>query len=97
MKLTHTILYVKDVARAVQFYQAALGLTPGFVHESGDYAEMETGLTCLAFAAESLGHATLPGGFRAHDPAQPPVGTLLSFEVEDVAAAVAQAVAAGAA
>ncbi|MFZ4808836.1 MAG: VOC family protein [Hyphomicrobiaceae bacterium] len=54
MRLGYVILYVPDVARTVAFYEAAFGLTRRFVHDSGTYAEMETGATALAFAAESL-------------------------------------------
>ena len=54
MRLGYVILYVPDVAQAVDFYEAAFGLTRRFVHESGTYAEMETGGTALAFASEGL-------------------------------------------
>lgn len=54
MKLGYTILYVPDVLAAVEFYERAFSLERRFVHESGQYAEMETGSTALAFAAEGL-------------------------------------------
>ena len=49
MQLGYVILYVPDVTAAVSFYEAAFGLSPRFIHESGQYAEMETGATALAF------------------------------------------------
>lgn len=54
MKLGWTILHVPDVAQAVAFYERAFGLARRFVHDSGEYAEMETGATTLAFTAHSL-------------------------------------------
>jgi len=52
MKLGYIILYVPDVAASVEFWERAFGLTRRFVHESGTYAEMETGATALAFVTE---------------------------------------------
>ena len=54
MKLGYTIIYVSNVAASVLFYERAFGLTPRFVHESGQYAEMETGATALAFVDDRL-------------------------------------------
>ncbi len=54
MQLGYTILYVSDVPATLKFYQAAFGLTTRFLHESGDYGELETGNTALAFSAHSL-------------------------------------------
>lgn len=54
MKLGYTILYVDDVRQTVDFYERAFGLSPKFVHEAGDYGEMDTGSTALAFCARAL-------------------------------------------
>jgi uncharacterized glyoxalase superfamily protein PhnB len=54
MKLGYIILYVPTVSDAVAFYESAFGLECGFKHEGGDYAEMVTGETKLAFASEEL-------------------------------------------
>ena len=54
MKFGYTIIYVADVAATVVFYETAFGLTRRFIHESGQYAEMETGATALAFAANEM-------------------------------------------
>lgn len=43
MKFSYTILYVKNVTESVAFYEKAFGLQQHFIHESGQYAEMETG------------------------------------------------------
>jgi lactoylglutathione lyase len=57
MQFAYTILYVPDVQKAVDFYQHAFGFAPRFVHESGQYAEMDTGATTLAFASEAMSEA----------------------------------------
>ena len=54
MKLGYTILYVDDVRQTVDFYQRAFGLNPKFVHEAGDFGEMDTGSTSLAFCSLRL-------------------------------------------
>jgi lactoylglutathione lyase len=96
MKLGYTILYVKDVTESVEFYELAFGLQRRFVHESGQYAEMETGATALAFAAVQLAGSNLPDGFRENTLSQPPAGIEIGLVTEDVVAAFAQAVATGA-
>ncbi len=54
MRLGYVIMYVKDIQETVAFYEKAFGLKTRFIHESGAYAEMETGTTALAFADENL-------------------------------------------
>lgn len=93
MQLGYTILYVPDVPATLKFYETAFGLTTRFLHESGDYGELETGSTTLAFSAHRLMQqlGKNPQAANAHAPC---------FEIAlctpDVPAALAQAVAAGA-
>lgn len=94
MKLKYVILYVPSVAEAVDFHERAFGLKPRMTHPSGDYAEMETGDTVLAFSATTL-MASLGKTVGAPDPARPVFE--LAFETDDVPTAVDRAVAAGAA
>jgi len=54
MKLGYVILYVSDVSKSVAFYGKAFGLDTRFLHESGQYAELETGETILAFASYAM-------------------------------------------
>lgn len=54
-KIGYPIIYVADVASTIDFYRNAFGLTTRFVHEGGDYAELDTGSKCLAFASSELG------------------------------------------
>ncbi len=93
-KLGYLIVYVPDVARAVSFYERAFGVQRRFVHESGTYAEMETGATALAFADEVA--TTSQGPFALNRRDQKPAGAEVAFVVVNVRAAFDQAVASGA-
>lgn len=93
MQFGYTIVYVNDVAATVAFYEAAFGLQRRFLHESGDYAEMETGGTALAFS--SLRLMTELGKNPQRAVAGAP-SFEIAFTTSDVAEAVARAVAAGA-
>jgi len=93
MRFGYMILYVPDVAAAVSFYEHAFGLARRFVHESGAYAELETGATTLALAGAQMA----PAGSRMVRPDEPPPGVEIAFVTDDVAAAFARATGAGAA
>jgi uncharacterized glyoxalase superfamily protein PhnB len=54
MKFSYVIVYVPDVPKIIEFYERAFGLKLKFLHESNQYAEMETGTTALAFAEEKF-------------------------------------------
>lgn len=54
MQLGYTILYVPDVRAALHFYEQAFGFSTRFVHESGDWGELDTGATKLAFCSLNL-------------------------------------------
>lgn len=93
-KFSYTILYVLDVERTVDFYQRAFDIKKRMIHESRQYAELETGPTALAFAHESMHPAR-----DAHPPnsaENKAVGVEIAFVVKDVAAAFRRAVDAGA-
>ena len=96
MRFGYVILYVRDVEASVAFYERAFGLQRRLVHESGQYAELETGATALAFATRDLAAANLPGDY---DPAGED-GRRPAFEVclvtDDVRAAFERAVSQGA-
>lgn len=93
MQLGYTILYVPDVPATLKFYEAAFGLTTRFLHEGGDYGELETGTTTLAFSAHTLMQqlGKNPQAANAHAPC---------FEIAlctaDVPQALDRAIAAGA-
>lgn len=96
MKFSYTILYVRDVAQAAAFYKQAFGLKQRFLHESGQYAEMETETTTLAFAANDLANSNLPQGFRENNLSNLPAGIEVGFVTDDVAGVFKNAVKAGA-
>ena len=96
MKFGYTIVYVPDVAAALAFFQQAFGFQSRFVHESGDYGELDSGETTLAFANHSLGHMNFPGGHIAAHSSVQPLGMEIGLVTPDVAAAHQRALAAGA-
>lgn len=96
MKLGYTIIYVPDVAASLTFFEQAFGLKRRYLHESRTYGELETGETTLAFAAHELGDLNYPGGHvKASDSARP-LGVEIALVTDDVAAAHANALRAGA-
>jgi len=96
MKLGYTILYVESVADTVAFYQKAFGLERGMVTETHEYGELKTGDTKLAFAANTFVKGLTDVPFEAASPrkAAPPLE--LGLVTDEVEAAFAKAVVAGA-
>ena len=91
MQLGYTILYVEDVAASLAFYRAAFGLETRFLHESGDFGELETGSTALAFSSRRL--MTQLGKHPARpDPAAP--CSEIALVTPEVPAALTRALAA---
>lgn len=93
MLLGYTILYVADVPRTLSFYEAAFGLKRRFLHDGGDYGELDTGTTALAFSSRAL-MAEL--GKNPSVPAASSPCFEIAFVTDDVSAALSQALAAGA-
>lgn len=96
MKLGYTIIYVPNVAASLTFFQDAFGLSRRFLHESGDYGELETGETTLAFASHELGNTNFPAGFIAASESSKPLGVEIALVTLSVAEAYTKALAAGA-
>ena len=94
MQLRYIILYVSDVGATMDFYARAFGLELRFLHDGGDYGEMATGETRLAFSSialmQSLGKQVAPAA-----PERPSFE--LAFATDDVPAALDRALSAGAA
>jgi lactoylglutathione lyase len=61
---------------------------------TGQYGELDTGATTLAFAAYALGDGNFPGGVRRPDPDTPP-NVELALVADDLPAAYARALEAG--
>ena len=96
MKLSHVIFYVKNLPKQLAFYEMAFGIKEKFVHESGMYAELDTGECALAFVDEELGKSNLPDGFIPLDAKKAPQACEIVFTVPDVEKAYQKAVKAGA-
>ncbi len=96
MKLGYTIIYVPNVAASLTFFEDAFGLSRRFLHESGDYGELETGETTLAFASHELGNTNFPAGFVAASDSNKPLGVEIALVTLSVVEAHAKALAAGA-
>jgi lactoylglutathione lyase len=89
----YVVLVVADVDRALDFYAGTLGLALG--HRSGPYAQLDTGRTRLSLYQRDAMADTL-GVERLDPPDRTAPGFELGFKVEDVDAAYAELVAAGA-
>jgi lactoylglutathione lyase len=96
MRFGYTILYVRDVGASLDFYERAFGQRRRFLHDSGDYAELETGGTALAFAAIELAASNLPEEFRPRAPGRSAPGFEVCFVTDDVGGAFERAVREGA-
>lgn len=93
MIFRYTILYVEDVPATLAFYEQAFGLTRSFLHDAGDFGELATGETKLAFCSVAL-LRQMGKTVSAKAPDIP--SSEIAFETTDVAGALARAVAAGA-
>ena len=96
MKLGFSILYVESVPETIAFYERAFGLEAGMVTPTGEYGEMNTGQTKLAFSANSFARTLtdVPFESAALSKAAPPIE--LGLVTDAVEAAYDRAVAAGA-
>ena len=94
MTLGWVIAYVDDPAAAAAFYERTFGLSTHFV-VPGEYAQLDTGSTKLAFAAYALGEKNFADGVRrAASEGQPP-NMEIALVHADVEAAYARALEAG--
>lgn len=93
MIFRYTILYVNDVSASLAFFERAFGLDRGFLHDGGDYGELVTGATKLAFSSKEL-MRQLGKNPKSPEPAAPSFE--IAFETDDVAGALRRALEAGA-
>ncbi|MDI9313512.1 MAG: VOC family protein [Hydrotalea sp.] len=88
MKLGYVIIYVPNVAETLAFYEKAFGLQQQFLHDSGDYGELKTGETILAFASEQLrdsnGMTTLNNRLPKDGTTATPAGAEIAFVTDNV-------------
>ena len=93
MIFRYTIFYVDNVPETLDFFERAFGFARGFLHESGDYGELVTGETKLAFSSTAL-MRQLGKSPSAPQPDKPSFE--IALETDDVAGALARARKAGA-
>ena len=96
MKFAYTIVYVPDVAASLAFFEKAFGFTRRFLHESGEYGELNTGETTLAFAVHALGAMHFHEGYVKASASRKPLGMEVAFVTASVQEAHAKALSAGA-
>jgi lactoylglutathione lyase len=96
MRFGYTILYVRDVAASLELYERAFGQRRRFVHETGEYAELDTGETTLALASRDLAAANLPEGFGPPEADDAASAFEVCFVTDDVGGAYERAVREGA-
>lgn len=96
MKLGYAIIYVPSVESSLRFFGQAFGFQQKFLHDSGDYGEMNTGETTLAFASHQLGAMNFPEGYIEASDSKQPLGVEIALVTADVHAAHKSALAHGA-
>ena len=96
MRLAYTIVYVADVAASLDFFERAFGLKRRFMVDTGDYGELDTGATVLSFASHATARGNLGQDYVAADTSALPLGIEIGLVTDDVPAACARAVSAGA-
>ncbi len=96
MKFGYAIVYVSSVADTLNFYKLAFGFETRFLHDSGEYGELETGATVLAFASHAMGKMSFGDHYLKGDASAKPFGVELAFVTDDIDAAYAKAIGAGA-
>lgn len=96
IKFAYTILYVKDVAKSIAFYEKAFGFTKKFATPDNSYGEIVTGETTLSFASVTLANSNLKEGFTESNLQNKPFGIEIGFTTNDVPATLKSAVEAGA-
>ena len=80
----YAIVYVDSVPDTIAFYERAFGFTESFVHESGQFGQLNTGRTKLAFTSHELGKTAVPIPYRPTDPASDPLGFELTLTTPEV-------------
>jgi catechol 2,3-dioxygenase-like lactoylglutathione lyase family enzyme len=96
LSLGYVIFYVEDVPSTVRWFTAAFGLGQRLLTPQGDYGELDTGATTLAFASLDLASSGVGGArFVTHDATGPALAASVTLVTDDVPAALATASAAG--
>lgn len=84
MAFSYVIFYVADIEKSLKFFKQVFDLETRFLHESGAYAELNSGAVTLAFVSESLASLNLPYGFKKSSNKEPPLGCEVAFTSKEV-------------
>jgi uncharacterized glyoxalase superfamily protein PhnB len=95
MKFGYTLMFVKDVQKTIEFYEAAFGQRRKFIHENG-YGELDTGATTLGFVSLEIAQAS-GAPFTTALPEGKAPAMEIAFLTDEVPAAYEKALKAGAA
>lgn len=96
MKFGYTVFFVESVHETLAFYERAFGLQRKMILESGEYGELQTGDTTLAFTARSAVKTLSDVPFEPAAPHKDAPPIELGLVSESVDADFERAVAAGA-
>lgn len=84
MSFSHVIYYVADIEKSLKFFKEVFDLETKFFHESGAYAELDSGPIALAFVSESLASLNLPEGYKKNSNKEQPLGCEIVFTSKEV-------------
>jgi lactoylglutathione lyase len=84
VKLSYMILYVRDVTRSIEFYEAAFGFKRKFIVPGNSYGELDTGNTTLSFATLELATSNLENGVIESSLKQKPFACEIGMTTDDV-------------
>lgn len=96
LKYAYTILYVDDVNLTINFYEQAFGFERKMITPEGDYGEIKSGETTIAFASVALAESNIKNGFLKSQNNQKPFGIELGFTTTQPEATIEKAIKAGA-
>ena len=96
IKFAYTILYVRDVAKSIEFYEKVFDFKRKFLTPVNDYGEIASGETTLAFASIELAQSNLKDGFIESKSGDLPFGVELAFTTDQVDALTEKAIQNGA-
>ncbi|MEH0002435.1 MAG: VOC family protein [Holosporaceae bacterium] len=98
MQYVQTILYVKDVAKTLAFYESAFGFKMSFQSDCGNYAtvDVQQGQMSIAFCQADFVAKELDLSFKTALPHETPFGCELCFATPTVEESFKKAVNAGA-
>ena len=95
LRFAGAAIYVDDVRAVLDFYHRAFGFNTRFFDESLEFAELDTGATCLAIASHKTGEVLMADRYQRPESGTP--GAVeIAFLTEDLPAAFERAVNAGA-